>query len=68
MAHKPETIEALLELRFQVANLFQPGIWTLSPGGDLYTYHGSTGLLDQLREAYDQAHMRLIEEDEEDDD
>lgn len=61
-----ETIEALLELKFQVAEFLMPGMWRESPGGDKYFYEGPTSLIDSVREAYETVDGILImEQDDE---
>lgn len=61
-----EAVEALLELKFQVAELFEPGMWRESPGGDKYFYEGPMSLIDSVLEAYETVDGILImEQDDE---
>lgn len=61
-----EAVKALLELRFQVAELFEPGMWRESPGGNKYFYEGPTSLIDSVREVYETVDGILImKQDEE---
>lgn len=56
-----EVLAALKNLRQEVAELFESGMWKKSPGGDQYTYEGPTSKVDEVRDALGTAEMEMVQ-------